>query len=95
VGRVDGWLAQQRTRVVGRTCARRRRCGGLGLVPPELLPGLLDGYRADAEERAIFAELVPFYTVLRRVSYAEWMRQHGTEAELTDALDRLAATGIP
>ncbi|WP_427896646.1 aminoglycoside phosphotransferase family protein [Kribbella sp. GL6] len=44
----------------------------LTLDDPALLPAVLDGYDATADERETFAHLVPFYTELRRLSAAEW-----------------------
>jgi aminoglycoside phosphotransferase (APT) family kinase protein len=67
----------------------------LVVADPALLAGVLEGYRPDAEEQAVFARLVPFYTLLRRISNAEWHQRFGTADELRHALALLAGTKLP
>ncbi|MBV1852025.1 hypothetical protein [Catellatospora tritici] len=50
----------------------------LTVEDPDLLDGVLAGYRPDDQERVIFDRLVPFYTFLRRLSRAEWYQRFGT-----------------
>ena len=69
--------------------------GVIAVSEPDVLPGVLAGYRPDADEQAAFARLVPFYTLLRRISRAEWHQRHGTPEELGQALARLADTEVP
>jgi aminoglycoside phosphotransferase (APT) family kinase protein len=44
----------------------------LELDAPGILPAVLDGYDATAEEREVFGVLVPFLVFLRALSGAEW-----------------------
>lgn len=54
----------------------------LELDAPGILPAVLDGYEATAEERGAFDVLVPFLVFLRALSGAEWRgRVLGDEAE--------------
>ena len=69
--------------------------GVLAVSEPGILPGVLAGYRPDADEQAAFARLVPFYTLLRRVTRAQWDQQHGTGDELKAALIQLADAEVP
>jgi Ser/Thr protein kinase RdoA (MazF antagonist) len=64
----------------------------LAVDDPDLLDGVLAGYRPDAEERAVFDRLVPFYTFLRRLARAEWYQRFGTPAEMARVL---AAMEVP
>jgi aminoglycoside phosphotransferase (APT) family kinase protein len=69
--------------------------GVLAVSDPDLLTGVLDGYRPDPEERAVFDQLVPFYTFLRRISAAEYYQRFGTPDEVRQMLARIAATEVP
>jgi hypothetical protein len=69
--------------------------GVLALYHPALANGVLEGYRATADEVAVFSTLVPFYTFLRAISAAEWLQRFGTADELTRTLARLASMEIP
>lgn len=64
----------------------------LAVEDPDLLDGILAGYRPDGEERAVFDRLVPFYTFLRRLARAEWYQRFGTAVE-TDRM--LALVEVP
>jgi aminoglycoside phosphotransferase (APT) family kinase protein len=56
--------------------------GVLAVADPNLLPGVLAGYRPTDAERVAFSRLVPFYTLLRRISSAQWHQRFGTPEEL-------------
>lgn len=49
----------------------------LAVSDPDLLDGVLDGYRVTAAQRPVFARLIPYYLHLRRLAAAEWNIQHG------------------
>lgn len=55
--------------------------GVLAVQDPDLLAGVLAGYEATEAERAMFAQLIPFYTTLRRLARAEWLQTHGDPAD--------------
>ncbi len=100
-GRPEHWIVRGET-MAGLIDVSELRVGdaamdlGVIAVPdPELLTGVLDGYRPDPEERAVFDRLVPFYTFLRRISAAEYYQRFGTPDEVQQMLARIAATEIP
>jgi aminoglycoside phosphotransferase (APT) family kinase protein len=64
----------------------------LAVDDPDLLDGVLAGYRPDGEELAVFDRLVPFYTFLRRLARAEWYQRFGTAVEMARVL---AAVEVP
>lgn len=51
--------------------------GVIAANDPGLLSGVIAGYQPTATERAVFAELVPFYGFLRAIAAAEWNLVHG------------------
>ena len=61
----------------------------LAVEDPDLVEGVLAGYRPDGEERAVFDRLVPFYTFLRRLARAEWYQRFGTATEMAGVLERV------
>lgn len=69
--------------------------GVLAVSDPALLAGVLAGYQPDADERAAFARLVPFYTFLRRLSIAEFHQRFGTHDEFKQALARITSSEVP
>ena len=69
--------------------------GVLAVTDPDLLENVLDGYRPDAAEQALFDRLVPFYIFLRRLAAVEWHRQHGDPALARRALRLLADNPFP
>ena len=65
----------------------------IAVTDPDLLPGVLDGYRPTPDERQVFDRLIPFYLVLRRLAAAEWNLLHGdadVAERLLDVLDRMS-----
>lgn len=64
----------------------------LAVDDPNLLDGVLAGYRPDGQERAVFNRLVPFYTFLRGLTRAEWHQRFGTAGEMARVL---AAVEVP
>lgn len=55
-----------------------------------LLPAVLDGYAPTKAEAEAFAELIPFYVLLRRLAKAEWEREHGDPARTSQLLEQVA-----
>jgi hypothetical protein len=53
----------------------------LELDAPGILPAVLDGYEATAEEHEVFGVLVPFLVFLRALSGAEWQGRMLDNAE--------------
>lgn len=60
----------------------------LAVTDPDLLDEVLVGYGPTASEDAVFAELVPFYLLLRRIAAAEWEMMHGDPARTPALLER-------
>lgn len=50
------------------------------VTDPDLLKEVLNGYQPTDKEQEIFAELVPFYTFLRRLAAVEWHHVYGDPA---------------
>ncbi|NUT98696.1 MAG: aminoglycoside phosphotransferase family protein [Saccharothrix sp.] len=66
----------------------------LAVADEDLLPAVLDGYAPTSAESAAFAELIPFYVLLRRLAAAKWEHEHGDRARTSRLLEQVAATRI-
>lgn len=69
--------------------------GVLAACDPGVLDGVRSGYRPRGLESHAFERLIPFYTLLRAISLAQWHQRFGTPAELEHALTRVASIDIP
>lgn len=62
----------------------------LAVSDPRLLDEVVAGYRPTTDETAVFAELIPFYLLLRRLAAAEWQQTHGDPARTPELLSLCA-----
>jgi aminoglycoside phosphotransferase len=59
----------------------------MAVSDPDLLPGILDGYRPTSAQAQAFDQLIPFYTFLRRLAAAEWNLTYGEPTLAEQCLD--------
>lgn len=65
----------------------------IGLTDARLIPGVLNGYVADADQDRHLRTLIPFYLLQRRLAAADWVLRNGSQSEGRQLL-RLAAESL-
>ena len=67
----------------------------MGVDDPDLIAGVLAGYRLTGAERMAYDQLIPFYLLLRRLAAAEWQLRCGDAARTPELLGLVRSSAIP